>query len=229
MRRSNRARSGKKRNRSSSKTNKRVQVPKTKKVANLAWDDADVTSEEETDPKVGLNSPFINKLCVLFTHGVGILVKAYIKLRGFEFVSFAGESAIPFIIIETLLLYRVPQQKWAQIRASWLKTRKQSHKSVSGLRKTSSASSKPKLALTTKTPTRMRRKARIILPLLTGPRPKFQSHLCHATLFIECSNYRHVNPDPMPAAEEQEDSFFKTTTTGDSTATNTTQVLGNMI
>lgn len=51
MRRSNRARSGKKRNRSSSKANKRAQVPKTKKVANLAWDDADVTSEEEADPK----------------------------------------------------------------------------------------------------------------------------------------------------------------------------------
>ena len=67
MRRSNRARSGKKRNRSSSKANKRVKVSNNKKVADLAWNDAEITSEEETDPKVCLNSPYISKLCDLFT------------------------------------------------------------------------------------------------------------------------------------------------------------------
>ena len=55
MRRSNRARAGAKRSRASSK-NKRAKGPNSKEAAKLAWEDAEITSDEEADPKVCLVS-----------------------------------------------------------------------------------------------------------------------------------------------------------------------------
>ena len=56
MRRSNRARAGAKRSRASSKSSKRAKGSNSKEAAKLAWGDAEITSEEEADPKVCLVS-----------------------------------------------------------------------------------------------------------------------------------------------------------------------------
>ena len=63
MRRSNRARAGAKRSRASSKSSKRAKGSNSKEAAKLAWEDAEITSEEEADPKVCLVSAALTANC----------------------------------------------------------------------------------------------------------------------------------------------------------------------